>query len=86
VVGWLAADGADVCNDDCCGVRDRCPSSGFSQQSPFHAAIAADENQPSHLHYVLDKIDSFDLSNWILKTVRNDSVTKDKMNPKLMDF
>ena len=33
-----SADGAGVCNDDCCGVRDRYSRSGFSQQSAFRAA------------------------------------------------
>jgi hypothetical protein len=42
---WLVrrhtAYGAGVCNDDCCGVRDRYSGSGFSQQSPFHAALTS---------------------------------------------
>jgi hypothetical protein len=36
-----SADGAGVCNDDCCGVRDRYSRSGFSQQLAFRAALTS---------------------------------------------
>jgi hypothetical protein len=36
-----AVDGAGVCNDGCCGVRDRYSGSGFSQQTSFRDALAS---------------------------------------------
>ena len=41
VVRRDTAHGAGVCNDDWCGVHDRPSGSGFSQQSPFHAALTS---------------------------------------------
>jgi hypothetical protein len=42
VLGWSGGhttDGAGVCNDDRCGVRDRSSSSGFSRQASSPAAV-----------------------------------------------
>jgi uncharacterized protein YdeI (YjbR/CyaY-like superfamily) len=47
VVRRDTADRAGVCNDDCCGVRDRYSGSGFSQQSPFHAALTGSDLPPA---------------------------------------
>ena len=41
VVRRDTAYGAGVCNNDCCGVHHRSPGSGFSQQSPFPAALTS---------------------------------------------
>jgi uncharacterized protein YdeI (YjbR/CyaY-like superfamily) len=43
VVRRDTAHGASVCNDDCCGVRDRYSGSGFSQQSPFPGALTSSD-------------------------------------------
>jgi hypothetical protein len=41
VVRRDTAHGAGVCNDACCGVRDRYAGSGFSEQSPFTATLTS---------------------------------------------
>jgi len=43
MVRWHTTHGTGVCNDDCCGVRNRPSGSGFSQQSPFHAAVTSSD-------------------------------------------
>ena len=48
VVRRDTAHGAGVCNDDCCGVRDRYSGSGFSQQSPFPAALTSSDLHTNH--------------------------------------
>ena len=47
VVRRDTAHRAGVCNDDCCGVRDRYSGSGVSQQSPFPAALTGSDLQPT---------------------------------------
>ena len=71
---WLAADGADVCNDDCGGVCDRYSGSGLSQQPPFHAAITQlmKNNQPAALRLGQDRPFWFEWAGGVFEIVRTD--------------